>query len=113
MAAQAAQSSKAAVGRLLKLALKTLCELVRRTTLSRHGYQQMQVDMSMLRWALHECVDDTTVLQALIDEVMTSAHERCLKPDPLEAELIEALCDAKRQQMAAHAVDGVPQAAAS
>ncbi|KAJ1632799.1 Vps51/Vps67-domain-containing protein [Pavlovales sp. CCMP2436] len=99
--AQPAQSTRAAVGRLIKLSLKTLCELVRCTTLGRHGYQQLQVDACMLRWALQECVDDTTVLQALIDEVMTSAHERCLQPDPIETELIEALCDAKRQQLAA------------
>lgn len=108
--AEPAQSSKAAVGRLIKLALKTLCELVRCSTLSRHGYQQLQVDTTMLRWVLHDCVDDTTVLQALIDEVMTSAHERCLKPDPIENELIEALCDAKRQQLTTQAADARPPA---
>lgn len=111
MVAHPAQSSKAAAGRLVQHGLKSLCELVRGRTLGRHGYQQLQVDTCMLRWALAECVDDAPMMQAMIDELMTSAHERCLQPDPIETELVEALCNAKRQQMAAQPQTARPEAA--
>jgi hypothetical protein len=48
--------SKVSVGAMLthvaKLTLKTLVEEVRMGTFSRAGFQQVQVDTSMLRWLL-------------------------------------------------------------
>jgi len=101
---QAVDSPKGAVGLLLRLSLKSTYEHVRTCTLGQHGYQQLQVDMHVLRWTMAECVDDQASLQALVDEVMTSAHERCLQPVNLEPEVLEALCEAKRQHLISQAI---------
>lgn len=104
---RAVETVKGATGRVIELVLKAMYELVRCTTLSQGAFQQLEVDTSMLRWTLRECVDDMSVIQSLLDEVMTSAHERCLHPEALEAEVVEAVCEAKCQQLVAkHVADG-------
>lgn len=92
------QASLAAMLQLVvKLMLKTLVEEIRLTTFSRAGFQQMQVDCSMLRWVLSSCVEDDGDVLALLDEAFISCQERCLDCVPLEHAVIEALCENERQ----------------
>eukprot|EP00310_Coccolithus_braarudii_P020957 CAMPEP_0183341548 /NCGR_PEP_ID=MMETSP0164_2-20130417/7804_1 /TAXON_ID=221442 /ORGANISM="Coccolithus pelagicus ssp braarudi, Strain PLY182g" /LENGTH=223 /DNA_ID=CAMNT_0025511909 /DNA_START=33 /DNA_END=701 /DNA_ORIENTATION=+ len=82
-----------------KLTLKTLLEEVRATTFGRAGFQQTQVDVSMLRWVLLTVVNDEESVLALLDEVFISCQERCLDVMPLEQAVIEALCESERQRL--------------
>jgi len=82
-----------------KLALKTLLEEVRTNTFGRAGFQQIQVDLCMLRWALPAVVSEEEAVLALLDEVFISCQERCLDCMPLEQAVIEALCENERQRL--------------
>jgi len=84
---------------VVKLTLKTLVEEVRLATFGRAGFQQIQVDCSMLRWVLPSCVSDEEDVLALLDEVFISCQERCVDCSPLEQAVIEALCESERQQL--------------
>lgn len=84
---------------VVKLTLKTLVEEVRLMTFSRAGFQQMQVDCSMLRWALPSYIEDSGDVLALLDEACISCQERCLDCVPLEHAVIEASCEAERQAL--------------
>jgi len=88
------------VTHVTKLTLKTLVEEVRLATFSRAGFQQLQVDCGMLRWVLPACVDDEGSVLALLDEALISCQERCLDPAVLEHGAVEALCEAKRKELA-------------
>jgi len=100
-----AGGGKPSVGSMLthviKLTLKTLVEEVRLSTFSRHGFQQLQVDCTMLRWVLLPCVDDEGSVLALLDEVLISCQERCLDAVPIEHATLEELCQANRRALAA------------
>ena len=78
----------------------TLVEEVRFASFSTAGFQQLQVDCGMLRWVLPPLVDDEGSVVALLDEALISCQERCLEPLVLEHGTIEALCEAKRKQLA-------------
>ena len=100
----ASTNGKASVSPMLahvtKLMLKTLVEEVRLNTFGRAGFQQIQVDCSMLRWMLPESVEDDGSVIALLDEAIISCQERCLDPVLVEHTAIEALCEAKRKEYA-------------
>jgi len=100
-----ASGGKLTVGSMLthvtKLTLKTLCEEVRLGTFSRHGFQQLQVDCTMLRWVLPPCVDDEGSVLALLDEALISCQERCLDAVAVEHAVLEEMCQTKRRALAA------------
>ena len=73
-------------------------------TFSRYGFQQLQVDVAMLRWVLPACVDDEASVLALLDEALISCQERCLDAVAVEHTVLEDLCQAKRRALAAGAL---------
>jgi len=78
---------------VVKISLKTLLECVRLRTFSRFGFQQMQVDAHYLYIYLWRFVSDENLVTFLLDEIMTSAVHRCLDPSPMEASVVEVICD--------------------
>lgn len=85
---------------VVKLVLKTLVEVVRLGTYSRHGCHQLQVDCAMMRWVLPACVDDEGSVLALLDEVLVSCQDRSLEPaGAVDHSVLEGLCEHKRQQL--------------
>ena len=63
----------------------------------RHGFQQIQIDTHFLRSLLPLFVDDPSPLNQLLDEVFTSAKQRCLDPVPMESAVVERICRTKRE----------------
>eukprot|EP00850_Spirogloea_muscicola_P023876 SM000399S14702 [mRNA] locus=s399:17632:22948:- [translate_table: standard] len=84
------------VSTVVKLGLKSFQECVRLETFGKNGYRQIQLDMLYLRQPLRDCVDDSTVVDLLLDEVCAAAAERCFDPVPLDKSFAEAIVLAKR-----------------
>ena len=82
---------------VLRVALKTLCEVVRTQTFSKYGFQQLQVDAAFLSAAIAVFVKETKVLDAMLDEVVSSAHERCVDPAPVDQAIAEAIVSSRCQ----------------
>ena len=92
------------VSATLKLVLKTLVEETRQCTFGPGGFQQVQLDVAMLRWAVPCAVDDDADALALLDEVLISCAERSVNAPPLEHAAIEAMCEAERKYLAGAAL---------
>ncbi len=78
---------------VVKIALKSLLECVRLRTFGRFGFQQVQVDARYLQLYLWRFVSDENLVSFLLDEVMTSAVHRCADPSPMEASVVDVICD--------------------
>ncbi|ESN93839.1 hypothetical protein HELRODRAFT_193892 [Helobdella robusta] len=78
---------------LIKICLKTLLECVRLKTFGRYGLQQMQVDCYYLQLYLWRYVQDENMVHILLDEVVSSTIHRCLDPVPMEASVVDVICD--------------------
>lgn len=61
-----------------------MLESVRMRTFSTHGYQQIQVDTHFLRIALADYVDDETLLDVVLDQVLAGTADRTLDPQHLD-----------------------------
>ena len=57
---------------VLRISFKALSEHIRLETFGKHGYQQLQIDLSLLRTSLPSLVDNSTELAVLLEEGMTS-----------------------------------------
>jgi len=90
-----------AVVGILRIAFKALYELVRDETFGKFGLQQIQVDCAFLSDMIRELVeqDDANGLDGLLDEVVTSASQRCVDPVLMDPAIVETLCDEKRARM--------------
>ena len=66
------------ISTVVKMTLKTFEECVRLQTFNRSGYQQIQLDCHYLREPLQNLVDNGTVVEIMLDEVM--AQQPNIKP---------------------------------
>jgi hypothetical protein len=82
---------------ILKICLKSLQECVRLKTLSRHGYQQIQLDLHFLAHSLRPLASkDEPLFNHLLEEILSSAAERCVEAHPaMELSVIESICQHK------------------
>ncbi len=80
----------------LCLSFRTFFECVRFCTFGTSGFQQMQVDIQFLRDYLPCFVEDISVLEMLLEEVITSTAERCVEATPIEPSILTAIIKAKR-----------------
>lgn len=78
---------------IVKISLKTLLECVRLRTFSRYGLQQIQVDTHYLQLYLWRFVSDENIVYCMLDEIVASAANRCLDPVPMEASVVEVICE--------------------
>jgi len=71
---------------VFKIALKAMVEYSRTKLFSKYGYQQVQIDVEMIRHMIPHYVDMglAGTLHNLLDDVMISVGERCLEKEPLE-----------------------------
>lgn len=58
--------------------------MIRLNTFSMHGYQQVQVDMYYVKKELSNVFLDPTLLDLLLDDILTNAKERCIEPKPFD-----------------------------
>lgn len=77
----------------LKVALKALVECVRLRTFSRHGLQQLQVDVHFLQQRLSCMGNDERLLNALLEDALASAQIRCVDPQLMEASIVDIICE--------------------
>jgi len=86
---------------IIKICLKNYLESVRLQTFGTHGFQQIQVDTHFIRLNFAEIVDDVTVLDGILDQILANAADRCLDPKLMDFQIVQKICDerlAKRQQ---------------
>eukprot|EP00455_Lapot_gusevi_P029021 TRINITY_DN3106_c0_g1_i2.p1 TRINITY_DN3106_c0_g1~~TRINITY_DN3106_c0_g1_i2.p1 ORF type:complete len:154 (+),score=31.84 TRINITY_DN3106_c0_g1_i2:40-501(+) len=80
VAAQLGFDHQSPVAAALKLTLKSMIETIRQQTLSCFAFQQIQIDVRCLRdrlpWSM--AAGHKGDLEALLDEVIASASERCV-----------------------------------
>merc|ERR1712187_208980 len=86
---------------ILRIAFKALYEYMREETFAKFGLQQIQVDCAFLAEASRDFVEaeDANMLDSLLDEVVTSASQRCHDPVLMDASVVEALCDEKKKKL--------------
>lgn len=77
----------------VKVALKALVECVRLRTFSRHGLQQLQVDVHYLQQRLACMGNDERLLNALLDDALASAQLRCIDPQLMEPSIVDIICE--------------------
>ncbi|OWR49376.1 fat-free protein isoform 1 [Danaus plexippus plexippus] len=77
----------------LKVALKALVECVRLRTFSRHGLQQLQVDVHFLQQRLSCMGNDERLLNALLEDALSSAQIRCVDPQLMEPSIVDIICE--------------------
>ena len=100
---------------VLEKGLKTLTEYMRMQTLGTPGLHLiqapspsappplssssgpwcLQIDTYVMRLVLRSFTDEEAVLDTMLDEAISSAAERCLAPSPLDAQVLEQLCESK------------------
>jgi len=83
---------------IITVLLKSFLEYIRQKTLGKNGYQQLQVDTHFLRVNLRRFTDDVNFINGLIDDLLSSATDRCLEPLPLEQHIIIKICDEKLEK---------------
>lgn len=77
----------------LKVALKSLVECVRLRTFGRHGLQQLQVDVHFLQQRLSCMGNDERLLNALLEDALSSAQLRCIDPQLMEPSIVDIICE--------------------
>lgn len=77
----------------LKVALKALVECVRLRTFGRHGLQQLQVDLHFLQQRLSCMGNDERLLNALLEDALSSAQLRCVDPQLMEPSIVDIICE--------------------
>jgi len=88
-----------AVVGILRIAFKALYEYVREETFAKFGLQQIQVDCAFFSEVVRDFVEaeDAGMLDSLLDEVVTSASQRCLEPVLMDKVIVETLCEEKKK----------------
>merc|ERR1712217_784247 len=78
---------------ILRIAFTALYEYMREETFAKFGLQQIQVDCAFLSESVRDFVDqeDANVLDSLLDEVVTSASQRCDDPILMDATIVETI----------------------
>lgn len=84
---------------VLRIAFKAFYEDVREETFGKFGLQQIQVDCAFLAEVVRDFVEaeDAGVLDSLLDEVVTSASQRCIDPVLMDVEMLGNLCDDRKR----------------
>lgn len=84
---------------ILRIAFKALYEYMREETFAKFGLQQIQVDCAFLAEVARDFVEekDAAELDGLLDEVVTSASQRCVEPVLMDLVIVETLCDEKKK----------------
>uniref|UniRef100_A0A5S6Q734 Vacuolar protein sorting-associated protein 51 homolog n=1 Tax=Trichuris muris TaxID=70415 RepID=A0A5S6Q734_TRIMR len=78
---------------IVKICLKTLLEVVRLRTYSKYGLQQLQIDCHYLQLFVWRFVSDESLILNLLDEVVSSAVQRCVDPQLMEPTLVSLVCE--------------------
>ncbi|KAL5254697.1 hypothetical protein ACHWQZ_G014210 [Mnemiopsis leidyi] len=78
---------------IIKIGLKAFLESVRLRTFGKYGLQQVQVDVYYLREYLWRFVEEERLLNFLLEEVISSAVDRCIDPVTMEPSVIMLLCE--------------------
>ncbi|XP_063899946.1 vacuolar protein sorting-associated protein 51 homolog isoform X2 [Zophobas morio] len=71
--------------------LKAFMEEIRLCVLSTAGMQQVQLDVECLRRHLSKFFTDGRLLNFFLDEILDSCAKRCLRPVPLEKQVVKTL----------------------
>ena len=64
--------------------LKTLLEFIRMDTFSCAGFNQMQVDAYFIYMTIYDKIDQTSMFNAMIEELLSSAADRSINPIPFK-----------------------------
>eukprot|EP00298_Acanthocystis_sp_HF-20_P008362 c17635_g1_i1.p1 GENE.c17635_g1_i1~~c17635_g1_i1.p1 ORF type:complete len:796 (+),score=262.47 c17635_g1_i1:51-2390(+) len=82
-------SPPTALAFITKGVIQTTTELIRREVcLDLPGLHQLQVDVRCLRWGVYLLLDNAAQFDVLLDEIMLSASDRCMKPAPAESSIV-------------------------
>eukprot|EP00048_Salpingoeca_helianthica_P014899 m.224118 g.224118 ORF g.224118 m.224118 type:complete len:772 (+) comp16398_c0_seq1:57-2372(+) len=80
---------------IVKIIAKSYSEIVRYTTLSKHGLQQIELNANCLnKFFARYVIDERSenMVSALMTQVISSAVQRCLDPVQLDKQFIEEVC---------------------
>ena len=80
----------------LRVALKTWFETIRESYLTKHNFQQIVLDASFIKLIAPVLTVNPTAVHKVVNEVMTSARERCSNAVQLDQAAIDRLCVEKK-----------------
>ena len=76
---------------IVKILLKTLCEITRLRTFGKSGFQQLQVDVEYARVHLWRYLNDDKLVNTMLDGVIADATGRSFEPMGMEASVVEKI----------------------
>ncbi|KAI8855333.1 hypothetical protein BC829DRAFT_428903 [Chytridium lagenaria] len=78
----------AALNAVARIIMKTYCETIKKLTMSRYSFNQVQIDAEYLRINLVKPAfcnpEDESIFAALAEDIVSSAFKRCVEPVPLD-----------------------------
>ena len=77
-------NSKSVLTSIAMYVLKTLLEFIRMNTFSCAGFNQMQVDAYFIYMTICDKIDQQSLFNAMIEELMSSAADRTINPIPFK-----------------------------
>ncbi|KNC97850.1 uncharacterized protein SPPG_06846 [Spizellomyces punctatus DAOM BR117] len=84
-------SKSAILTAISKLVVKCYMEELRLVTLGTTGFQQIQIDIEVLKVHMWRYCTDERLFNNLVDEIQSCAFRRCLDPQPLEYAVVEPI----------------------
>lgn len=80
---------------IVKISLKGFLEYVRMCIFGKFGLQQMQVDIAYLQIYMWRFVTDESLVNGLLEEIITNTITRCIDPVLMESSVVNVVCEAK------------------
>ena len=72
-------------------ALKTILEIVRSSYLTKKSFNQVQIDLYFIYNKYKSIAKETELFEALVDEVIQSAADRCENPEPIDTSTLASI----------------------
>jgi hypothetical protein len=81
-------SSKSVLTKICLFSVKTLLEHVRKNGFSSEGFKQMQIDCYFIYMSLFDKVEEVSLLNVVLEEILSSAADRTTEPIPLQVAVL-------------------------
>lgn len=84
-------NEKQILNSLIMYALKTILEIVRSSYLTKKSFNQVQIDLYFIYNKYKSIAKETELFEALVDEVIQSAADRCENPEPIDTSTLASI----------------------
>lgn len=97
-------NEKQILNSLIMYALKTILEIVRSSYLTKKSFNQVQIDLYFIYNKYKSIAKETELFEALVDEVMQSAADRCENPEPIDTSTLASIYEKCEKRASSFAI---------